>query len=41
MPNICSQCLYYNHNIIKPRCVVLKGRCNPNSQYCDYTMDEE
>ena len=36
----CSQCAYWNHNIIKPKCNVL-GRCNPNSQYCDYTMDEE
>ena len=36
----CSQCVYWNRNIINPKCNVL-GRCNPNSQYCDYTMDEE
>lgn len=37
----CSQCVYWNRNIIKPRCWALKSKCNPNSQYCDFTMDEE
>jgi hypothetical protein len=40
MPYRCANCIYLNNNTLLPKCIVLKGRCNPNSQYCDFTKDD-
>lgn len=40
MPNRCIYCVYWNKDNLMPRCWALKGRCNPNSQYCDYTDEK-
>ena len=40
MPYRCSFCIYWNRDGFKPKCKVLKGRCNPNSQFCDFTNDD-
>lgn len=33
---ICFYCLYWNRNTIDPKCLAIKGKCNPDSKYCCY-----